>query len=81
MSLFDVIKYGSMDIGDRDELGKLPIGIFNMYWGHLTGHADYQENKWTRDYQCWKLVEWNFFDPYESNKVFYKVLSEYDEPI
>ncbi len=32
MSLFDVIRYSSIDLCSHDELEKLPIRLFELYW-------------------------------------------------
>ncbi len=81
-SLFDMIKYGSTDLSNADELRKLPIELFNLYWGKSYCFTDGATTEY--EVRIMHLMAWYngaFFRTLQIT-AFREALKEYcDEPI
>ncbi len=59
MSLFDVIRYQSVNLGSQEELTELPIELLNLYWFNAhTKHVPVSMSKQSRPKICVWLADW-----------------------
>ena len=77
MSLFDVIKYGEIDIYARDSLETLPRGLLESYWTE-TGGVDIEPH--ITGLLIWALSYYS--DNNDTPRaIFKRALERYNEPI
>ncbi len=74
MSLFDVIKYSNIDLGDHEELARLPKQLFKLYYNKVYPSTDVI----TEPTPYFNLTFWYRVNPKYMRIAFTKALKEYD---
>ncbi len=80
MDLFNIIKYGSTDLGSEEELRKLPLGLVDLYYAKSWESTITERN---RTFMYSELARWynaKYFKE-EQIRFFKEALREYNEPI
>ncbi len=81
MSLFDILKYQNIDLGNRYELEALPEDLINLYWNEVGNPYPEEESKnFSHIRKCRLLAVWTD-DVYTGDnpyKMFVRALKKYN---